>query len=197
MSSGAASFIINTGPVFVAVLSSLFLNERFSRWAWAGTAMSLVGAALIAAHQPGGLQFGAGAAWVLLAAVCQATFFVLQRPLAKTLGPLRTTTWVVTLGALWLSPWLWQALQQALHASPTGLAALLYLAVFPGALGFFTWTRAQAHFGAARAANFLYLVPPLALTLAYQIHGELPSLMTLVGGTLAVLGVLVVNTLGR
>ena len=197
ISAGAASFIVNTAPALTALLSFLLLRERFRAWAWAGMAISLAGVALIASQQTGGLRLGAGAPLVLGAALCLALFFVLQRPLLAHLGGVRCAAWLVMAGAFLLTPWLPEALRQASQASTQGLWALLFLAVFPGALGYLSWSLAQAHYGAARAASFLYLVPPAATALSGLLLGEIPGAMLWVGGTLALGGVVIVNRWGR
>ena len=197
VSPGAASFIVNTVPVMTAILAVTLLGERFRVWAWAGTALSFAGIALIASGQPGGLSFGAGATLILAAALCQAVFFVLQRPLVPRYGARVCAALVIGIGACLLSPWLPQAFAQAGSASAAGLAAVLYLGVFPAAVGYATWAVAQAAFGASRAANFLYLVPPVAVALSIVLTAEVPSLATLAGGALAIAGVVLVNTRGR
>jgi len=197
VSAGAASFIVNTVPVITAILAVVFLGERFRGWAWGGTALSFGGVVLIASGQPGGLSFGAGAMLVFGAACCQAAFFVLQRPLVGAYGAKTCATLVIAFGALCLSPWLPQALVQAQVASPQGLAAVIYLGVAPAAIGYATWSVAQGCFGASRAANFLYLVPPVAVALAFLLVAETPSIVTIVGGAVAIAGVVIVNTWGR
>lgn len=197
VSAGAASFIVNTVPVLTALLAVLFLGERFRIWAWLGTALSFAGVALIASGQPGGLSFGAGATLVFGTACCQATFFVLQRPLVSAYGARTCAAFVITLGALCLSPWLPQAFSQAQAARPEALAAVVYLGIAPAAIGYATWGVALAFFGAGRAANFLYLVPPVAVILAFFLMAETPTLVTLLGGLTAILGVIIVNAWGR
>ena len=197
MSAGAASFIVNTVPVVTAVLAVLFLGERFGVRAWIGTSISFAGVALIALGQPGGLSFGGGAALVLAAAFCQGTFFVLQRSLVPRYGAPLCATLAILAGALCLSPWLGEAVDQARTSSTTGLAAVIYLGLFPGGVGFATWAVAQGAFGASRAANFLYLVPPVAVALAVVVNDELPTWPTLAGGTIAILGVVIVNARRR
>lgn len=197
VSAGAASFIVNTVPVITAILAVLFLKERYTIWAWVGTGISFAGVAVIAAGQPGGLSFGAGAMLVFAAAACQAIFFVLQRPLIAALGAKVCAGFVIILGAACLSPWLPAAAAQANHASWPALAAVLYLGVFPGAIGYATWGVAQNAFGAGRAANFLYLVPPTAVALSFGIVGEAPARATLIGGALAIAGVILMNAKGR
>lgn len=194
VSAGAASFIVNTVPVITAVLAVLFLGERFGARAWIGTLLSFGGVGLIALGQPGGLTFGAGATLVLAAAACQGAFFILQRSLVPLYGaPLCATLAIVT-GAIFLSPWLGKAVVQAGDASPSGIAAVVYLGLIPGGLGFVTWAVAQGAFGASRAANFLYLVPPVAVLMAIALNGDLPGWLTLVGGSVAITGVVIVNT---
>ena len=59
---------------------------------------------------------------------------------------------------------------------------MVALGVFPAAIGYAAWTYALGRFGAARAANFLYLVPPVAALVGYAALGESLSALTLVGG---------------
>jgi drug/metabolite transporter (DMT)-like permease len=195
--ASAASFIVNTVPIMTALLALVLLRERLRLWAWVGTVISFAGIIVIALGQPGELRFAGGALLVFGAALCMAGFFTLQRPLVAKYGAPLCAAMVVVLGALFLTPWLPAALGQAARAPGTGVLAVVYLGIFPAAIGYATWGVAQAYFGASRAANFLYLVPPISTGLALGIAAELPSAATLAGGVLAIAGVIVVNTRGR
>jgi drug/metabolite transporter (DMT)-like permease len=199
VSGGAAGFIIGAVPAITAVLATLFLRERFTRWAWAGTAISFAGVGLIAADQPGGLSFGTGATLVLGAAACQATYFILLRPLVPRYGALASSAYTLLAAAFVLSPWMAEA--AGVLASPATaratIVAVTALGVFPAALGYATWAYALGHFGAPRAANFLYLVAPVATCLAFLWLGEVPGFRTLIGGAVAIAGIALVNTRGR
>ncbi|AOJ66024.1 permease [Burkholderia ubonensis] len=194
---GAASFIVNTLPIFTALLASVFLGERFSRWGWFGSLISLAGIAVIAHGQPGGLTLGAGSTLILGAAWCSASYFVLQRRLIPLYGALTCTAYTLLAGALWLSPWLPGALASLGSASSATLTAVVVLGVFPAALGYATWTFALGYFGAARATNFLYLTPAVATVLSAVLTGERPGIATLCGGLMAIAGVVVVALRGR
>ena len=118
VSPGAASFLVNIGPIVTALLATLFLRERFGRTAWAGSVIALAGVAIIARGQPGGLHLGAGASLVVMAAVCQATYFTLQRPLVPRYGALACTAYTFIAGALLLTPWLPGAVSSLAAAGP-------------------------------------------------------------------------------
>ncbi len=197
VAAGAASFIVNTAPIITALLALLVLGERFGARGWAGTLVSFAGISLIASGQPGGLSFGAGASLVAGAALCMAVYVVVQKPLIARHGALACTAYTLLAGALLLSPWLPRAAGGLSGASGITVAAVVALGVLPAAIGYATWTIALGHFGAARAANFLYLVPPVATLMAIPLLGEVPGAQTLLGGAVAIAGVVVVNTRGR
>ncbi|WP_321926300.1 DMT family transporter [Burkholderia sp. BCC1998] len=198
VSADAASFIVNTLPIFTALLAAVFLRERFNRRGWLGSLVSLAGIAVIAHGQPGGLVLGSGSTLILGAALCSASYFVLQRRLIPVYGALPCAAYTLLAGALLLTPWLPGALASlGGGASRDTALAVLVLGIFPAALGYATWTFALGYFGAARAANFLYLTPAVATVLSMALTGERPGIETVCGGLLAIAGVIFVALRGR
>lgn len=197
VTAGAAGFIVNTQPLFMVLLAVVFLKERFGRWSWVGTLIGFLGVAVIASGQAGGLSFGTGSALIILAAACAAAYSILQRPLFARAAPLDITAFVIIAGAVVLLPWLPAALRQATTAPVDTLAMTMFLAIGPGIIGQSCWTYALKSFGAARAGQFLYLIPPSSVALAWLLLGEVPQPSTLLGGALALAGVIIVNSWGR
>lgn len=197
VSAGAASFIVNTQPMFMAILAVLFLREPFNRWSWTGTTIGFAGLALIAWGQPGGLDFGAGSSLILGAALSAAAFSVMQRPLFARIEPLTVTAIVLLVGALVLTPWLPRGIEQFGEANAKVQFSVVFLAIAPAAIGQLCWSYAIKTYGAARAGQFLYLIPPLATLLAWALLGDIPRWTTVAGGVAAMCGVLMINTWGR
>src|SRR5215813_6708911 len=77
--AGVASLIAASGPIFTALLANLFLKERLSRWGWLGIAICFSGVTIIALGAGGEVHLASGALLVLVAAVSQAGYFIMQK----------------------------------------------------------------------------------------------------------------------
>ena len=89
-----------------------------------------------------------------------------------------------------LLPWGWDNLTAA-SASAWGSA--LYLGLIPSALGFVLWGYAVAHLSMATATSLLYLVPAVAVLIAFVWLGEAPRAGELAGGLVVLAGVALIG----
>lgn len=194
--AGTASFVVNTAPVFTALLGAALLGERLRPYGWLGIGLSFAGVAMIAVGR-GDMGFGSGALLILAAAVCQASQFVLQKPLLARYGALPVTACLIWAGTAMLLPFFPGALDAAPTAPLEALGAVLFLGLGPAALAYVAWSFALARLPVGRAASFLYLVPPVATGMAWVWLGEAPGTGALLGGAVALAGVILVNTVGR
>ena len=193
ISAGAASFLVNVAPLFTALIAAATIGERVAKRTWFGMIFSLCGVGLIGLGESGLSGFGWGAALVLAAALLQAIYFVLQKPVVAAYSPFAATVFAVCAGAILLLPWLPQALAEAAVAPPGALFAVVYLGIFPAALAFLAWNYALRSLPAGQAASWLFLVPPTATLIGLIWPGEIPAPLSLLGGAVALSGVILVN----
>jgi drug/metabolite transporter (DMT)-like permease len=191
--AGVASFVISTSPVFTALLASLTLGERMSVNGWCGLAIAFGGAAVLAFSSGTGLSFEPSVIFLLGAALVQAIFFTMQKPLIGLYGARSTTSWAVWSGSLFLLPLFPSALRTAEHAPITATLAVIYIAVVPTLLGYVTWAFAVSRAPVGRVTALLYFVPPTATLIGWVVLGEKPRIVGIAGGCLTVAGVVLMN----
>lgn len=195
--SAVASFLIQTGPIFVALEARVWLGERLHRLGWLGILISFSGVAVIAWSGRSGFTIDSRALLILSAAFAFSLYVVGQKPLLKRYTAVEFATYAVWASACVLLFFL-PGLPEEVRAAPlSDTLAVIYLGVFPAAIGYVTWAYALTHIPASRAASFLYLQPLLVLGIAWIWLGELPSVLALSGGVLVLAGVMVVNARGH
>ncbi len=194
VTAGAASLLVNTTPIFTALLATAFLGERLSLRRWIGIAVSFTGVVLIAGGETKGLSLDLGAMLILLSAVCISFYNILQKPYLKKYSALQLTTYIIWAGTIFLLPFLPSLIKAVPVAPINATLTLVYLGIFPSAIAYATWSYILAQIPASRAAALLYLVPVLAIVVAWVWIKEVPTVLSLIGGTIVLSGVVLDNT---
>jgi drug/metabolite transporter (DMT)-like permease len=193
--AGTASLLVATSPIFTTLLAAFVLKEHVTTARWAGIALSFAGAALLAVGGVGGrVQFSTHAVLVLVAAMSTSVYITLMKPLLGRYGALRLTTYAIWSGTffmLFFLPGLWEAVRSV---PVEATLAVIFLGVFPGAIGYVLWSHALSRSAASNVSSFLYLISPLAILIGWLWLGEIPAPVALVGGAMALAGVVIVNT---
>lgn len=197
VSAGAAGILIATSPVFTALLAAAFLQERLATWGWLGIVISLGGATLVALGEGGGFNLEPYALLVLISAVSSAVYFVMMKPLLERYTGLELSTYSIWAGTAMLLFFL-PGFPHAVASAPSeAVLAVVYLGVLPGGVAYITWAVALSRTPASVLASFQYLVPVLAVLIAWIWRRESPTIMALAGGAVSLLGVILVNRTGR
>lgn len=197
VSAGAAGMLIASSPVFVALLAAAFLRERLAVWGWVGIVLSFGGSALVALGAGGTLDLEPYALLVLAAALCGSVYFVLLKPLLARYSPLELSTYAIWAGTLMLLVFL-PGLPRAIAQAPLStILAVVYLGLLPGGVAYITWAVALARTPASVQGSFQYLIPVLAVFIAWIWRGEVPTVAAVAGGAISLAGVILVNSAGR
>jgi len=197
VSAGATSLIIATAPAITASLARLVHGERMPPGGWAGSAVAFLGVALIALGDAAGLRIEPYAGFVLLAAVATSVYFVFQTGLLRRYRPVEATAFVTWGGTVPMAAFLPGLPADLAAASGAALAATVYIGLFPSAVAYSLFAYAQARVPVGQVASFLYAVPVVALALSWAILGEVPRPLTLVGGGVAIAGIVIVQRARR
>lgn len=191
ISSGMASFIISQSPIVTAVFAICFLGERLSLTRATGFIISVIGVALITIGEKGGFKWDASIFYILIATTASSCYSLMQKPFLKKYHAIETTTYIIWGGTLFLTIFTPELHQDLLHASLKATLMVVYLGVFPAAIGYVAWSYVLAEISASRAMSFLYFMPFLATILGWLYLGENPMWLSILGGCVRYYGCMV------
>jgi drug/metabolite transporter (DMT)-like permease len=193
------SLIIALNPVVTIAAASLLLGERLSARRWLGVVIALLGVWIVVSRGDvlGSVTSSVGVGELLMfGGVCSwAAYTLLGRRVLAGLSPLAATTYAA----------LWGLVLLAIAAAPDMLdlgrsaftlpvvLSVLYLGVMGTSVAFVWYYQALQRLGASRTVVFNNLVPVFGATFGVLLLGEplLPSM--LLGGAIAVAGVMLVS----
>jgi drug/metabolite transporter (DMT)-like permease len=190
VSAGIASFIIGLMPAFSILLSLFFFKERPNSGVWLGILISFLGLYLIMSAESQVSDITLGIPLVLIAAFMGAFQNVIQKRYIHH-HPITVTAWILwggTLSMIGFFPTLCSELPQT---SLSTSLAVVYLGVFPAALAYLTWSYVLEHMSITQASLYLYAMPVMSTLIAYVYLNESPSLLSLLGGVVALLGAVI------
>ncbi len=191
--AGPASFLVASSPIYSILAAMVFLGERPHVRAWLGVLLCIVGVSLIAASESGGLHITRAAWTIVLASLAGGLYSVVQKRFIGRYTAYELVCYALWSGTLFLLVFAPGAAQAVGHASPAALGALVYLGVFPAAFAYGVWAYVLQHMTVSRAVMFQYLIPGIAVLVAFVWLDEVPKLLSVAGGVLTVAGVYAVN----
>jgi drug/metabolite transporter (DMT)-like permease len=190
--AGTAAMLVNVGPILIALLAGWLLREGFPRALIAGCALAFAGVVVIGlATSERGVAAGWGAVLCVAAAAFYAGGVVAQKPLLSRASALHITWLAATVGLVVCLPFAAQLVDEAGEADASSIAWMVYLGVFPTAIGFMTWAYALSRTTAGRMGATTYLVPPIAILIGWALLGESPESLAFLGGALCLAGVVI------
>lgn len=190
--------LVTTQPVWVAILSRLFLREPLSRRLVAGIALALVGAALIGGAD---LDVSGGALWgdalALAGAVFAAIYFVIGRRARASLSLMGYVGVVYPAAAVALLFGAALAGQPLTGFSPRTWVFLGLLALVPQLCGHSLLNWALRFLPAPRVSLAILMEPVVSTLLAIPLLGERPGPSQVAGAAVTLGGIYLASTTAR
>jgi drug/metabolite transporter (DMT)-like permease len=191
LDAGTSAMLVHIAPLLVALLAGVTLGEGFPRQLVIGSLIAFGGVMLIGLSTSTGHAETWGVVLCITAAVSYAVGVVTQKPLLSRL-PAAQVTWIACMiGTVVCLPYAPALVHEVSAAKPETLWWVFYLGAFPTALGFTTWAYALSRTTAGRMGATTYLVPMVAVLLAWALLGETPATLAIAGGALCLVGVAV------
>jgi len=189
VSSGLAGLLISFAPIFVVLLSAIFLKERIGKGLMLALGLAVVGAFILSVGSDLTFLQITGPLAVILAAFMYSVFSVGSKPLVKSYGARPVAIWVAVIGTIFTLPLLsWNFFTQVSNLSPTGWLSVLYLAILSTVIANMILYTLISSRAVSRLSVQLYLVPLVSLVGGILLLGESWSIFTIIGACFLLAG---------
>lgn len=193
VTAGVASFVIGLMPVITVLLSVVFLKESVHNGVWIGIILSMLGLFLLAFGEGGQPDITQGVFLILISSFVGAMQTIMKKRFLKKYSSIRVISWVMWGGTLLLLIYTPNLLKEIQRATLQSTAVVVYMGVFPAAVAYSAWTYVLQKMPAAKASTSLYTLPFASTLLGAILLGEHPTIGSLIGGSLALLGAIIAH----
>jgi len=188
-----------TGPIFLVLLSRMFLKTPINGRQWLGLAIALFGVFIIILNgnitHLENFQFVPGDFIMLLNTFSFAVYSFLQYKRPQQISQPVMLTASAVCGAVILLPLmlLTTPARQFYQFNGEDMAVILYLGAFNSVLSYLAWNNALAAIGNIKTSIIYYLLPLFSGIEAYLFLGEKLYSADFIGGIMVIGGIALVN----
>jgi drug/metabolite transporter (DMT)-like permease len=188
-SAGLVALLLYLYPVFVAILSTLWLREPMTRWKMGALGLALAGTALTVGPEGGQLL---GVLLAISGAAIYSVYIMVATKVMKQVSAIQSST-VILSSAGAMSGILMLAKGPDLPTTGAGWATIGSLVLIATVLPIVTFLAGLERIGPTNAAMLSTLEPVVTVLLAAMLFGETLRPVTLLGGALVLLAVLLLT----
>ena len=194
--SANAAVILGTIPVWVALLSHLFTDEKLTRYKSIGIGLAFTGIVLIVTGSKAGISIASktflGDVIILCAAISWGVYTILAKRFLKKYPSTQFTGVMSIVGMVFL---LIIGLPNLLHVNWTGISlkgwgGIFYSGLLSIGLAYLIWNNSVSKIGAVRTAAYQNLVPVLGLVFGVVLLQEPLTLQQYSGSALVIVGII-------
>ena len=192
------ALIYALSPVFIALVSSVWLRERLGLMQWLGIALAFAGLVHVVIKGQwvalAAVRLVAGDLWILAATVSWTLYSIFLKRWPSDFSPIARLVLIISGGVLLLLPLTALEALSGLPMTQTTwgwktLALSVAAAVMPGAGAYLAYATLQKSLGAARASLTLYMGPLYAAATAFVVLAEPVHIYHLVGAIVILPGI--------
>ncbi len=183
--AGLETLLVSLGPIFIVVLSTIFLREKHGRVIYAAIVLALIGALILffGTLKSSGTSTIPGILEGIGTALSYATFAVFAKPLIPKFGAKALTIWVGLIGTAMLLPFMSESFVAQVSRLPlSGWLAILYLSLLSTVFGYMLFYTMIERGGVVKVSVQLYLIPVVGIVGGVLILNETVSSYTIIGG---------------
>lgn len=193
---GTAMFLVSTVPVMTAVIARFTLGERLTIAGWSGIGLTVVGTTVLVLGKGQGVDYTRGALILLFGAFTEAWYYILQKPFLRRYSGVEVSTWALIAATLPMLVFLPGIGGQVASASIEETGAVVYVALGAGVVGYACMAIVNSRLPASVAAVLMAGLPPVALVTAWIWIGDVPAMVSILGGAMSLAGMLLVTLRG-
>lgn len=194
--SANAAVILGTIPVWVALLSHLFTDEKLTRNKSIGIGLAFTGIVLIVTGSKAGISIASktflGDVIILCAAISWGVYTILAKRFLKKYPSTQFTGVMSLIGMIFL---LIIGLPNLTQVNWTGISlkgwgGIFYSGLLSIGLAYLIWNNSVSKIGAVRTAAYQNLVPVLGLVFGVVLLQEALTLQQYLGSALVIVGII-------
>jgi drug/metabolite transporter (DMT)-like permease len=190
-----AALLYATTPVLVLLFSWIFLGEKLTGMKVAGMAIAFIGVMVVIFERgfQASMDYLAGNLLLAVAVVAWGLYSVFGKRLIEKYGAIQATSMTLIIGTFMFLPiGIIPAINFPYETLTTGnWMEIGYLAAITSVFSYFLWYFAIGEIEAGKVALFTYLQPVLTSILTVLLLGQQITTAFLIGGVLALIGVIV------
>ena len=198
LTAATSSVIIALTPILTAIGATFIYKEKINLSGWLCIISAFIGV-LILLLWDGAVSINVGLLWTIMGAFVFCFYNLTGKNLIQQgYTSVEIVTYSMVFGCLLLSFTVIDSIKQLSTASPTQFLSILYLGIFPSAIGYLLWSRAMSFAEkTSDVTNFMFVTPFVSTIIGFVFLNEVPNISTFIGGTIILVSILIFNLKGK